>query len=95
MSCTTPANQPIYEALQIKAKSYPSDEVFRRQAYQDAAMRLLTHDVDLFGIENRTYELSDHLDQYWGPKTATFIENFIKENPREVSKPKCLWGARK
>jgi hypothetical protein len=92
MSCTIPANQPIYEALQAKAKSYPSTEVFRRQAYQNAAMRLLTHDVDLFGIENRTYELTDHLDQYWGPKTATFIENFIKENPREASKPKCLWA---
>lgn len=92
MSCTIPANQPIYEALQTKAKSYPSAEVFRRQAYQNAAMRLLTHDVDLFGIENRTYELSDHLDQYWGPKTATFIENFIKENPREAPKPKCLWA---
>ena len=90
MSCTIPANQPIYEALHAKAKSYPSGEVFRRQAYQTAAMRLLTHDVDLFSIENRTYELSDHLDQYWGPKPATFIENYIKDNPREATRPQCL-----
>jgi hypothetical protein len=80
-TCTIPANQPIYEALLTKAKSYPPSEVFRRRAYQTAATRLLAHDVDLFGIENRTYELDDHLDQYWGPRTAAFILNFIKENP--------------
>jgi hypothetical protein len=88
MSCTIPANQPIYEALQAKAKSYPSAEVFRRQAYQNAAMRLLTHGVDLFGIENSAYELADHLDRGWGPRTAAFIENFIKENP-PVAKVAC------
>ena len=91
-TCTIPANQPIYEALVAKAKSYPPSEPFRRRAYENAAMRLLTHDKDLFGIESRTYELDDHLDQYWGPRTAAFILNFIKESPREAAKPKCLWA---
>ena len=91
-ACIIPAHNFIYEALLTKAKSYLPGEAFRCRAYQNAATRLMTHETNLFSIENRTYELANHLDQYWGPKTATFIENFIKENPREASKPKCLWA---
>jgi DNA polymerase/3'-5' exonuclease PolX len=90
--CTVPANEPIYKALQDKAASYPADKVYQARAYRKAAEKLRTHTTDLFSIEARTYELMDHLDQYWGPHVAEFIEKFIASQPSALLKPKCLWA---
>jgi DNA polymerase/3'-5' exonuclease PolX len=78
--CTVPANEPIYQALLDKAASYPADKVYQARAYRDAAEKLRTHTTDLFSIKDRNYELLDHLDDYWGPHVAEFIQNYIVAN---------------
>jgi hypothetical protein len=88
--CTVPANEPTYQALLDKAASYPAEKVYQARAYRQAAEKLRTHTMDLFGIEDRTCELIDYLGAYWGPHVAEFIENFIVAN--KPSRPKCLWA---
>ncbi len=88
--CAVPANEPIYQALLDKAATYPAEKVYQARAYRAAAEKLRTHATDLFSIKDRTYELMDHLDQYWGPHVSEFIEKFIVA--AKPSRPKCLWA---
>jgi len=71
MSCKVAANQPIYQALLEKAKSYPEDNMYQKKAYEKVANNLLT-------FEKNLYSLYDSFDLYV-PDAGQSITNFIKE----------------
>jgi hypothetical protein len=83
MSCSIPANQPIYQALLDKAVSYPADKVFQSRAYRLAAEKLQGHTMDLFRIEALNCNLNNYLGAYWGKSISQFIYDFIKQNPEK------------
>lgn len=78
MPCIVPANQPIYEALITKAKSYPADKVYQSKAYMTCADK----------IANMTKSIYDDLilgswysGGLCGIRVEAFINEFIKANP--------------
>jgi hypothetical protein len=88
MSCTVPANQPIYQALLDKAASYPADKPYQAKAYKKAAESVLTYEVNIYSEYakwNSLYSLPANI----GEKIEDFIYEFIKANPA----PAPLTGA--
>lgn len=68
MSCIIASNQPIYQALLEKAKSYPEDKVYQKKAYENAAKNLLTHQYNIYKGDGQAI-----------PGVGESITNFIKE----------------
>jgi hypothetical protein len=73
MSCTTPINQPIYQALIDKANSYPADKAYQAKAYKTAAESVRTWNYNLY---------NDYIPAVpgVGASIQKFIEEFIQTN---------------
>lgn len=88
MSCSVPANQPIYQALLDKAASYPADKPYQAKAYKKAAEIVAAHPGNIY---------SEYAGSFWfeakpaaiGYKIEEFINKFIKANPKPVETPKA------
>ena len=74
MSCIIASNQPIYQALLEKAKSYPEDKVYQKKAYKNVAKNLLTFEKNLYSL----YYLSTHR-KFLVPGAGESILEFIRE----------------
>ena len=88
MSCSVPANQPIYQALLDKAASYPADKPYQAKAYKKAAESVLSYDVNIYS-EYAKYKNLYSLPANIGEKIEDFIYEFIEANPA----PAPLTGA--
>ncbi len=83
-TCIVPSNQPIYEALLEKAKSYPEDQVYQKKAYEKVANNLLTFEKNLHSLY--TSDVIVCLELFPVPGAGYSITKFIKEFI-ETSKP--------
>jgi len=77
MSCIIASNQPIYEALLEKAKSYPEDKVYQKKAYENVAKNLLTFERNLHSLY--TSNVIVCLKLFPVPGAGYSITKFIKE----------------
>lgn len=87
MSCTIPANQPIYQALIDKAASYPADKIYQAKAYKKAAESVLNYNKSFY---NSIIETIPGI----GQNIEEFIDDFVASNPLKAPEP-VLTGAAK
>jgi hypothetical protein len=77
MTCVTPINQRIYQALLDKAASYPADKAYQAEAYKKAAESVRTTTLNLYQVTLPIRLLLDHI----GASIEQFINQFIKDEP--------------
>ena len=90
MSCTIPANQPIYQALFDKAASYPADKVYQARAYRAAAETVRLYGVNIYE-EYAKYNGFVCAPMTIGQGIEKFIYDFIKAESAKPAVPvtKC------
>lgn len=90
MSCTIPANQPIYAALLDKAASYPTDKVWQACAYRAAAETVRNYEVNIYQ-EYAKYNGFVCAPMTIGKGIEKFIYDFIKAESVKPVEPatKC------
>lgn len=89
MSCSVPANQPIYQALIDKAASYTADKSYQIKAYKNAAETVLSYGENLYDKLLRGGGFTYPFPSGIGISIENFIYDFIKANPE--SKPTSIW----
>jgi hypothetical protein len=89
MSCSVPANQPIYQALIDKAASYTADKSYQIKAYKNAAKTVLSYGENLYDKLLRGGGFTYPFPSGIGISIENFIYDFIKANPE--SKPTSIW----
>jgi DNA polymerase/3'-5' exonuclease PolX len=93
MSCSIPANQPIYQALLNKAASYPADQ-WRASAYRGAAETVRKYNANIYDEFAEYNGFAGYKPMAIGKSTEQFIREFINSQksvpptPVEVSS-KC------
>lgn len=80
MSCSVPANQPIYQALLDKAASYPADKPYQAKAYKKAAESVLNYNKNFYDSVIETIPGI-------GQKIEEFIDDFVANNPLKPTEP--------
>ncbi len=69
-NCAHPDNEPVYAAVMARARSYPPEKKYNRQAYLNAAAALAAHSTSLKVKPHSVWEINGT-----GPTTLMFIRN--------------------
>jgi DNA polymerase/3'-5' exonuclease PolX len=86
--CVVPSNLPIYQALLVKADSYPPSEHHKHQAYRKAANSISESRLDIAGLYNRhNPSYRSIVVDYVGETIEEFIIELINGPDVVVSNP--------
>ncbi len=70
LKCAHADNEPVYAAVMARARSYPPEKKYNRQAYLNAAAALAAHSTSLKVKPHSAWEINGT-----GPSTMRFIRN--------------------
>lgn len=93
MSCTVPANQPIYQALLDKAAFYSIHKETKSEKMYNMAAKIISETgTNIYSIVdqcNNIWNFEEDIEDeipYIGRSIISFIFDYAKENPIKTSK---------